>query len=242
MDIDFPKPKISLRQAASIVVLVERGAGSKLLQAEMIRIGRLILAVLAWIWVVFIFNGREFIQIWAGSNYRQSYIVAIFLITPYALILPMSVGTQILWAKKRHRKQTYYKLFFSVICLIFSGFLISWYGLYGAAVGTFLALFISDIVTMGIVFKQDIGISLKEYFHGLFHGIAGSLISSIFIGGVVYFLPLPSFIKFFFSCTLMSLTYFSAMYFRGMTQYEKQLAFNILHHIKQRLYTRKSSI
>lgn len=215
-----------------IVHLVEKGAQPSQLQNEMIKIGRIILMLLGLILTVFIINGKQFIEIWAGEGFEQSYMVSLLIITPMIFVIIMSVGTQILWAKGKHQKQTYLKLSLSIVSLIITIFLIKWNGLLGAAIGTCVAILLSDIVTMIIVFKQDISISLKGYFIGLFKGILPCLLITILVGIGVGLIGEQSVVKFLISCFIMSITYIISMLSFGMNNYEKGLAKGVITKFK----------
>ena len=172
-----------------VVKLVESGAGPRELQNEMIRIGRYAFTMLGLIFVGFLVNGRSFIRLWAGAEYEQGYYVALMLMFAHMIIMTQSIGTQILWAKNKHQLQSVIKFVIVAGNILLTIFLIRWDPLMGAAIGTVISLLLGDVLSMNIVFKKEIGISLKAYYTGLFKGILPCLLLSALAGTGVKLLP-----------------------------------------------------
>ena len=69
-----------------VVQMVEKKADVLTIQNEMIQIGRIILLVLSAILGGFIVYGRQFVELWAGQEYRDGYYVALILMVAYLFI------------------------------------------------------------------------------------------------------------------------------------------------------------
>ncbi len=158
-----------------LVRLVEQKATPTQLCNEMIRIGRVIFAVLALVFVCFAFFGRQFISLWVGDENLQAYYIALLLMFAYTFILTQSVGGQLLWAMNQHREQSIAKLAIVVLNIGLTVLLIQWHPLYGAVLGTFISLMCGDVMVMNLIFRKKIGIRLRSYYTGLFRGIVPSL-------------------------------------------------------------------
>ncbi len=213
-----------------IVKLVEQKADCNALLDEMVRIGRIILIMLAVIWSVFIVIGDDFIVLWAGKENAEAYIVACLLITPAMLVMVQSVGSQILWAKNKHKKQAVFKIITAVINVFITYLLIRWKPLVGACIGTAIAVIFGDIVVMNIVFSKDIGIDMKQYYKKLFKGVIPVVVITVFIGIVVKYIIKTSVLVEFITVTLIMIAiYVSIMYSIGMNDYEKNLVKGVLN-------------
>ena len=81
--------------------------------------------------------------------------------------LSQSIEAQILWALNRHKIQAVLKICLAVLNIFLTYFLIQWNPTIGAAIGTAIALMLSDVVVMNIVFRKDIGISIWKYYLGI---------------------------------------------------------------------------
>ena len=113
---------------------------------------KLILIVLSLIWSVFLVNGQEFINLWAGNDNKQAYFVAIILMTAYTLAISQAIGTQILWAMNEHREQAYLKITIVLLNILLTILLIKWNPLIGATLGTFISLMLGDVGVMNYIF------------------------------------------------------------------------------------------
>lgn len=214
-----------------VVKLVESKATSKQLCAEMIRIGRLIFMILAFIFTCFSVYGKQFVILWAGAENSGGFIVALLLMAAYTFILTESIGTQILWAMNEHKEQSILK--FAIVCLnvFLTILLIKWNPLIGATIGTLISLAIGDIVVMNIVFEKKIKIDLWYYYKNLFKGIIPSLILSLLCGLLFSLIHIKGWFGFFVGVGIMSISYFAFMMLFGMNTYEKELLLSLVRKL-----------
>ncbi len=206
-----------------VVKLVEGGATSKQLQNEMVRIGRYSFAMLGMIFVGFLINGKAFLMLWVGEGYEQSYFVALMLMFAYLFILTESIGTQVLWAKNKHQLQSVIKFIVVIVNVVLTIFLIKWKPLIGATIGTFISLMLGDVLCMNIVFKKEIGISLKDYYAGLFKGILPCLAIAGASGYAVSLLPFSGVPGFVANIVVMLFVYTATMWLFGFNDSEKTM-------------------
>lgn len=211
-----------------VVKLVEGGAGPRELQNEMIRIGRYAFTMLGLIFVGFLVNGRSFIRLWAGAEYEQGYYVALMLMFAHMIIMTQSIGTQILWAKNKHQLQSVIKFVIVAGNILLTIFLIRWDPLMGAAIGTVISLLLGDVLSMNIVFKKEIGISLKAYYTGLFKGILPCLLLSALAGTGVKLLPVSGITGLILNVLVMTAVYAAAMWGFGFNKSEKNMVRGLL--------------
>ncbi len=214
-----------------VVKMVEKGATSKELQTEMVRIGRYSLSLLGIIFVGFVVNGQTFLTLWVGDGYKQSYYVALMLMFAYVFILSESIGTQILWAKNKHQLQSVIKFFIVVLNVILTIFLIKWNPLIGATIGTFISLMLGDVLCMNIVFKKEIGISLVQYYCGLFKGILPCLILSTISGVLFLLVDLSGIVAMILNLIVMVSVYCVSMWLFGFNSGEKKLIKGMINKI-----------
>lgn len=217
-----------------VVKLVESGASPKLLCDEMVRIGRLIFMLLGCIWGTFVIFGRQFIILWVGEEHKDAYLVAVMLMTAYLFILTESIGTQILWAKGEHKEQSILKISIVLVNILLTIALIHWQPLIGATLGTVISLVLGDIMVMNIVFKKKIGISLRQYYSGLFKGILPAIGCSMLAGWAFSFLRLSGWIGFFVNVAVTVAVFLAALMLFGMNRYEKELIFGMLKGVRRK--------
>lgn len=212
-----------------IVKMTEGNASIEEITNEMIKIGRIILLVLALIWGCFLVNGRQFIVLWAGEANSNAYFVTIILMTAYLFVLAESIGTQILWAKNEHREQSILKIVIVLLNIFLTVLLIKWNPLIGATLGTFISLMLGDVVIMNIIFYKKLKLNLFEYYKGMFKGIFPTLIISILLGFLGRsIIGIGGWTSFVFNIMIMCVIYFICLLAFGMNKYEKSLAKSVL--------------
>lgn len=217
-----------------IVSMVEHGADSKTLTDEMIRIGRIILIVLGVIWGGFLVCGRQFINLWAGSENSYAYIVAVILMTAYMFILTESIGTQILWAMNQHKEQSILKIVIVLLNIILTIVLIKWQPLLGATIGTFISLILGDVVVMNVIFHKKLKMNLLYYYKGLAKGIVPSILLTTIVGFVFRNFFKEGWFGLFLDVLVICLVYAICMIVFGLNSYEKKLVHSMLGKFKQR--------
>lgn len=212
-----------------IVKMIEDKADTKSITDEMIRIGRIILLVLALIWSGFIVIGRDFIELWAGTSYLQAFWVTLILISAYMLILSEAVGTQVLWAMNQHKEQSVLKIGIVLVNIILTIALIRWNPLIGATFGTFIALVIGDIVIMNIIFVKKIGMNISYYYKNLLKGILPSAAVTVILGLIIKsIIPMTGWYAMLIYGLVVTIAYIFLLYIFGMNSYEKELCFSII--------------
>ena len=127
--------------------------------------------ILATIFGGFVVFGKQFITLWAGTEYADGYFVAALLMLAYTLIYAESIGNQILWAKNMHKEIAVIKFIIVIINVALTVWLIHWNALLGAVIGTFISLVVGDVLASNFVFRKRIGISLRRYYISLCKGI-----------------------------------------------------------------------
>jgi O-antigen/teichoic acid export membrane protein len=211
-----------------VVRLVEGGSTSQQLNDEMVRIGRIIFMVLGMIWGCFLLYGKQFIILWAGTENVEAYYVTSILITAYLIILTQSIGTQVLWAQNAHKEQAILKLTIVIVNVVLTILLIQWKPLIGATIGTFLSLMLGDVLTMNIIFKRKIGISLKVYYTNLLKGLLPCLIILISSGLLVIKIPVMGWGGFVLKVAISCAIYAGSLWLIGMNRYEHRLALSLI--------------
>lgn len=214
-----------------IVKMVESGATPKELEYEMIRIGRYVFALLGLVFVGFLVNGKNFIKLWAGVEYEEGYYVALMLMFVHMIIMTESIGTQILWAQNKHQLQSVIKFIVVIVNVVLTIILIKWKPLMGATIGTVVSLMLGDVLSMNIVFKKEIGISLKSYYYGLFEGIVPCLLLSMLSGLGMLLLPLSGVLGLSLNVLVMISVYILTMWRFGFVASEKKMVCSLIYKL-----------
>ncbi|WP_409290488.1 oligosaccharide flippase family protein [Peribacillus sp. SCS-37] len=117
-----------------------------------IKLGRIQFIVLSFLMGGFIVYGREFLNLWVGEQYKDSFIVAVLILIPMILSLIQSIGGVILQAMNILKFKTYLYLVIALLNLILSTFLVQKWGAIGCAAATGIAFTIGNIIIMNLYY------------------------------------------------------------------------------------------
>lgn len=160
---------INLSTAISGVMLpkmskmVAQKATNKELSDELIKVGRIQFLVVFLVASGFALVGREFIRMWLGEGFNDSYIVTLLLILPMIIPLIQNVGLSILQAKNKFKFRAIATTIMAALNILLSVFLAKAYGAIGAAIGTTISLVVCNIIVMNVYYKRKIGLDIFRF-------------------------------------------------------------------------------
>jgi O-antigen/teichoic acid export membrane protein len=139
-------------------------------QAEKIRmlferINKYIFMVSLFLMAGIIIFGREFIGLWLGPGYEDTYIVMVFLSAAYTYSLLGVSATQIMNGLEKLNAPMAAAFISAVLNIVLSVVLSKFYGLKGALIGTSTAIFIGTTVMFTVFYRETkIGLNVWEVF------------------------------------------------------------------------------
>ena len=143
--------------------LLEENDGDKKVSDIFIKVSRIQLYVMALILFGFIIFGKQFIILWVGEQYIDSYYILLLLLIPSIVPLTQNIGISILQAKNKHKFRSVVYLIIAILNILISIPLSRQYAGIGAAIGTALATIIGQIVTMNIYYWKVVKIDIPTY-------------------------------------------------------------------------------
>ncbi len=201
-----------------------------------IRIGRIQFMILSLIATGLIFFGRPFINMWAGSNYDDSYPIVLLLIIPVTIPMIQNIGIEIQRAKNMHQFRSWVYFFIALANLAITIPLANRFGGVGAATGTAISLIIGNGFIMNWYNHVKVGLDMKFFWNQIFKFIpaliapilAGILINSMFnLYNIFHFLGFG---------IIYVIIFCGSMWFLGMNQYEKDLVGKPILKLLRRKY------
>lgn len=220
-----------------ITKMVVKNASGEELTDQLIKIGRIQFIILGLILSGFTLFGNEFISLWAGKDYSESWVIALLVMIPLFVVLTQTIGISILQAKNMHGFRAFVYLGISIINLFVSVLLAKKFGAVGSAAGTTLSLIIGNIIIMNLYYHYKVKLNMKRFFKEVFGGLMGPLLASLFIGSFLLLVPGISWISLFIKCILYSILFFILNWKLGMNNFEKKL----LSDTFSKLFTRLQS-
>ena len=143
--------------------MVAKKASSNEFTYEFIKVGRIqyyIIFLMASGLVIF---GRQFINLWLGPEFSESYIVALLIILPVCLPLIQNLGLSIMQAMNKYKFKAISTFIMSLFNIVISVFLAKQYGATGAAIGTAIALIVCNVIIINIYYSRVIRLNIIKF-------------------------------------------------------------------------------
>lgn len=200
----------------------------------MVRVGRIQFYVVGAVVMGFICVGKEFITLWVGDGFIESYFCTILLIIPSLLQLPQEIGMQAIIAENKVKQQASVWVLVAMINIILS-FLMTWlYGVLGLCLSICISFFVRTI-GMDVIFKRELHIDVLRFFRETFITI-GLMITIVAVISYLVnkLLPGEGIMTFLIKATL-----FGVLYIVGFivvaNEEERRLVRQVAASVKNRL-------
>lgn len=217
-----------------ITKMIEEKASDEDLSKEFIKTGRIQLLIMALVITGFVIFGKEFIYLWSGKNYEQSYYIACILMIPSTIPLIQNLGINIIQAKNRTKFRALLFAGISVVNVIISIPLAKAYGGIGAALGTAASLLLGNVLIMNIYYHKKIGLDIPNFWKSILKmliPITILFVISYFINNTIL---CESWIKLLLKISLYTIMYFILVYYVAMNNYEKNLVNKLINKFKRK--------
>lgn len=209
----------------NITKRVMENVSSSELTNVFVKVGRLQYILLGAVLIGFILYGKEFITIWVGESFKDSYYITLLIIIPFTIDLIQNIGLTILQAKNMYSFRAAVFFIMSLINIVCSIPLAMYYGGIGTAFITGFSYLIGNGIVMNIYYYRKVNLNIFKFWKAIgrlsvpmiIPYILGMYIKEINIASIS---PIYSFlIKLF----LFSISYFIIIWKFGMNSYEKNL-------------------
>ena len=187
------------------------------------RVGRIQFMMASLILSGFIFFGKQFIKIWAGNGYDDSFSVALLLMIPITVELVQYLGIEIQRAKNMHKARSVIYTVTTVLNVILSIILIQKLGVKGAAIGTAVSVIIGEWFFINIYYQKKIKLDIIYFWKSIFK-LVPSLIPPVICGILITrFFKIDSLISLVVFILIYAVIFALSVYFIGMNKDEKDM-------------------
>lgn len=208
--------------------LVANNVSSEQLTDEMIKVGRLQNYVIFLMCSGLILFGKQFITLWVGDGFEESYYVTLLLIVPVCFPLIQNIGLSIMQAMNRFKFRSISTSIMAAFNVIISVILAKKMGATGAAIGSSISLIVCNIFIINIYYYKVLKLNVIRFWKNIFKQVIPFIIPIMFIILVMKFIVLDSWIGFLFYGSLYTLVYILVAYLFSMNDYERRIVTNLL--------------
>lgn len=189
--------------------------------ALFIKVGRLQFILISFIVSAFVSFGRQFIALWAGAGYEESYYVALLVMLPVTVPLIQNTGLNILYAMNKHKFRSLVYLGIAVLNVGLTFWWVEEYGIIGAAMATCIAYVIGNIVIINWYYHKKLGIDIPLFWKNILHMCPVMLLMGTAGWLVLDRLDISNWLVFFAIAAVYTVIYGALAYFFMMNDYEK---------------------
>ena len=148
-----------------------------------VRVGRAQFVLLGAAVTGFICLGKDFIDLWMGSEYRDVYIITIILMLPAMFELCVNTCLAVLRAKNKTGFFTMVMILSAALNAVITIFAVKNWSYIGAAIGTALSVIVGNLIVMNIYFSVKMELPMLR--------IYGRILSRIWVclliaGGTIW--------------------------------------------------------
>lgn len=136
-----------------VTAMVATNKSDKEISDLFIKTGRLQYVILAFILSGFIVFGRAFVNIWAGPQYNDTYIITLMFFVTLLVPLIQNMGITVLQARNEMKFRSILYIVIAIISLVFQVILAKKYDGIGCAIAISGALLLGQGLIMNIYYK-----------------------------------------------------------------------------------------
>lgn len=203
--------------------------------APFIKVGRLQFLLISFIVSAFVAFGRQFIALWAGAGYEESYYVALLVMIPVTVPLIQNAGLNILYAMNKHQFRSVVYLCIAVLNVGLTFWWVETYGIIGAAMATCIAYVIGNILIINWYYYKKIGIDIPLFWKNILRMCPVMLLMGTTGWLVLNWLDVHNWLTFFTLAAAYTVLYWVFAYFFMMNDYEKNFVKTPLRKVLSRL-------
>lgn len=217
-------PKVSM-------MIANKESTSKLTQM-MIKYGRLQFVVLAFILSGFVLFGEDFIVLWAGNEYINSYKIILIIMIPLTIPLIQNIGISILYAKNLQKFRSLNLIVIAILNIVITIPLVQELGGLGAAIATAISLSLGNIVIMNIYYNFKIGINIIQFWKSIFKLFIPVVVSLMIGYGMNYLIDNDNLYYLVAKIFVFTAILFTIMWVFGFNKDEKKLFKSLIKSMK----------
>ena len=200
-----------------------------------IKTGRIQYIITAFVFAGFCVFGSQFIKIWAGNEYSDSYYVTMMFFGALLVPLIQNMGITILQARNQMKFRSLLYIIIAFVSLIGQYFLSKKFGIFGSAFSISIALILGQGIVMNIYYQKKQSIDIKAFWVEIIKMSIAPMIVSITSYFILQHIDIQSYTKLFICIIIFCVVYIPSFWLFSMNNYERELIGKPLRKIIDKL-------
>ncbi|MCM1139936.1 MAG: oligosaccharide flippase family protein [Muribaculum sp.] len=206
-----------------ITGMVAQNRNPKEISDLFIRTGRLQCIILSLILSGFIVFGQQFIDLWAGKDYAQSFIICLIFFVALFIPLVQNTGITILQARNQMKFRSLLYIVISLVSLIFQIILAKKFGPVGCAISIGGALLLGQGLVMNVYYQRKQKLDIADFWLQVGKMLIVPVILTCAFLYMSTFVSMDNFPKLLLGILIFVVIYLPLFWKFSMNDYEKQL-------------------
>jgi len=194
-----------------------------------VQVGRIQLMIIGMITIIFLTMGKEFMKLWMGPDFKDSYYVACLLITPYIVILTNQIANTTLMAVNKVKYMAISTLLTALFSVLISLLLSRQYGAIGAGIGILIGNVIGRVIFANIIYEKVLKLDMIRFYRECHvKMVIPLLILALCAVFLQYSFPSSSLIIFILKVGIVTCIYCLSLWIISLNKSEKDLITGLL--------------
>lgn len=210
----------------------ENGDGRQANLDLMIKVGRIQFIIVGLILVVFLTMGNQFVSLWIGPDYCDSFVGACLLLIPMLFSSSQQIAETVVSIENKVKQQSWIFIAMAIINLSLAIPLSSTYGAIGASASICIAYLVRTAL-MNVLYYRELKLDMKSFYKSCYTTLWMPLVVALaagFLANLV--IPETSWGLFLLKSLFVCVAYGIPLVF-SMNDYEKGLVGNVMKRIKR---------
>lgn len=196
-----------------------------------IRNSRLQFFLMSLLLAGFALYGREFVQLWLGNDFHNTYIYALILMCGLFVCLVQTTAVVVIQAKNKHAFRSVVYFFLGLLNIVCSIPMAKKYGGLGCAITTGFCLLLGQTIIINIYYYK-MGLAIIRFIKNLLQMLPAVLLAVLWGILVQWTWPCKSLLAFVSQGFLFSVIFGALLWKLAMNEYEKNLILIPLRRLK----------
>ena len=205
-----------------VTKLVTLSQDDKQVSDLFIKVGRIQFIVISYILAAYILLGKPFIILWAGDEYKDTYIVALMFLFSLFISLIQNLGITILQARNQMKFRSIVYLIISLVGLLMQILAVKKFGIIGCSIVISLCLILGQGLTMNIYYQVRQKLDIVGFWKEIIK-MSICPLAIVLIFEFVTIAPPTNWTNFFLNAMLFSIIYIPLFFLFSMNKYERNL-------------------